>query len=58
MSGAVEVYAVECRRCDVDTRVPGWHEACDAAQVHAERCGQIRIRRVWLRGIAGAGVAR
>lgn len=54
-----EVYAVECRRCDVATRVPGWFEACETAHAHAERCGQIRIRRVWLRSCAdNSGGAR
>ena len=59
MAAPVEVYAIECRRCDVATRVPGWEEACDTAHEHAERCGQIRIRRVWLRGCgAASGGAR
>ncbi len=44
-----QIYTVSCRRCDTCQRIPGWEQAAELAQRHAEAGCPVNIRRVWLR---------
>lgn len=49
-----QVYSVTCRRCDTSQRIPGWEQAAEHAQRHADNGCPVTIRRVWLRAVAPA----
>lgn len=47
-----QFYTVSCRRCDTSQRIPGWEQASELAQRHADNGCPVNIRRVWLRACA------
>ena len=51
-----QIYTVSCRRCDTSQRIPGWEQAAELAQRHADNGCPVNIRRVWLRPYTPARV--